>query len=72
MTLSTSCQACSFFQGSPVALERAAPLLRALSSAHGSSRSDDGVCLRHDRFVPAFAFCSVFVPVTAAARHTNP
>ncbi len=34
------------------------PHLAALSSAHGASRTGDGLCLHHQRHVPATAHCA--------------
>jgi hypothetical protein len=56
------CRNCRVFEGRPLALEARLPGIRVLSSAHGSSRADDGLCLRHDRFVPARATCGDFAP----------
>jgi hypothetical protein len=54
------CRDCRFFEGRPLALEDRLPLIAALSSAHGSSRADDGLCLRHERFVAARASCGAY------------
>jgi hypothetical protein len=53
-----SCRDCGFFEGGPLAIEQSLPLIGSLSSAHGSSRADDGLCAHHDRFVRASASCA--------------
>jgi hypothetical protein len=55
-----SCSACRFFQNEPAALEAAMPGLSSLSSAHASVRGDDGLCLKHDRYLSARASCGNF------------
>jgi hypothetical protein len=56
-----------FFRDDPASLERSLPGLAALSSAHGASRSDDGTCARHDRYVAASAGCASFASLVPAA-----
>jgi hypothetical protein len=55
-----TCRTCRFFENRPLAIERGLPALASLSSAHGSSRSDDGLCLRHDRYMRAAASCTAY------------
>jgi len=54
------CAACRHFDSDPARLERRLPGLSALSSAYGSTRGQDGTCLRHDRLVPRTALCNQF------------
>ncbi len=59
-----ACRTCVNFRNDPVFLETAIKGLNAMSSAWASVRSDDGLCLRHDRFTGAAGFC----PAHAAAE----
>lgn len=52
-----ACRTCRSFENRPAVIEQGLPALASLSSAHGSSRGDDGLCLRHDRYVRATATC---------------
>jgi len=61
------CRGCRHFRNDAAYLEAACVGLAALSSGYGSVRSDDGICLRHDRFVGARRFCPDFAPADAAA-----
>lgn len=38
--------------------------LTSLSSGYGSVRSDDGICVRHDRYLSARSSCANFCPLT--------
>jgi hypothetical protein len=57
------CAGCASFRGDPKDLEGLLNGLTSLSSAYASVRSDDGICLRHDRFVAARSSCADFAPV---------
>jgi sulfate/thiosulfate transport system substrate-binding protein len=61
------CLHCRYFRNGAAYLERAFPGLTGLSSGHGSKRSDDGICLRHDRYLRADAACAAFSPRSPAA-----
>ena len=54
------CAACAHFRNDPAFLEAALAGLASLSSGHGSVRSDDGICLRHERYLAATSWCSDF------------
>ena len=54
------CGACRHFQRGGQSVEQALPGLAALSSGHGASRADDGLCMRHDRLLRASASCGLF------------
>jgi hypothetical protein len=54
------CGACVHFRNDPAYLEAAIPGLSSLGSAYGSVRADDGICLRHDRYLSARARCADF------------
>jgi hypothetical protein len=58
------CASCRHFRNDPAYLEAAMPGLTSLSSASASVRADDGLCLRHDRYLGAGRSCADF---TAAA-----
>jgi hypothetical protein len=55
------CRSCAFFQNRPDHIERALNGLTSLSSGLGSTRSDDGLCSRHECFRSASFCCSDFV-----------
>jgi hypothetical protein len=56
------CGACGYFRNDAAYLEAAIPGLSSLSSATASVRVQDGVCLRHDRYLSARASCTEFTP----------
>jgi hypothetical protein len=56
------CRWCSHFRNDAEYLETAFKGLTSLSSAYGSVRSDDGICLRHDRYLSARSSCPDFLP----------
>ena len=56
------CADCAHFRNDPAYLAQALKGLNSLSSARGSVRGDDGVCLRHDRYLSARASCPEFDP----------
>ena len=60
MSDKVSCRNCRHFRNDPAFLESAFAGLSALGSAWGSTRSDDGLCLRHDRHLPAESHCADF------------
>jgi hypothetical protein len=62
-----SCRDCRSFEDRPPAFESGLPMLAALSSAHASSRADDGLCQRHQRLVRASASCPLHAPREARA-----
>jgi hypothetical protein len=66
------CGACQHFRNDAKYLEVVFPGLTSLSSGYGSARSDDGICLRHDRFLCVRSFCADFsaaaAPDVAAQR----
>ncbi len=61
------CRACAHFRNSPAFLESIFPGMSAMSSAWGSTRAEDGLCLKHDRYLSADAGCADFTPVPAPA-----
>jgi hypothetical protein len=56
------CGVCRHFRNDPAYLEAAMPGLASLSSASASVRVDDGICLRHDRYLGAERSCADFIP----------
>jgi hypothetical protein len=57
-----ACAACVYFRNEPGFLEAGIGGLASLSSSHASVRSDDGLCLRHDRHVTAKSCCAAYDP----------
>jgi len=55
-----NCAVCRHFDTDPVRLERRLPGLSALSSAYGTTRGRDGICIQHDRLAPPTALCTQF------------
>jgi len=60
-----ACGSCLLFRNDAAYLEAAFAGLTSLSSAFGSTQSDDGICLLHDRVLSARALCPDFSPVDA-------
>jgi hypothetical protein len=56
------CRDCRHFRNDAKYLETIFSGMTSLSSAYGSTRSDDGVCLRHDRYLRARSSCRDFSP----------
>ena len=56
------CGACGYFRNDAAYLEKAIPGFSSLSSGDASVRADDGLCLRHDRYLSARASCADFTP----------
>jgi hypothetical protein len=63
-----ACENCRHFQNDPVALEKTYPGLSALSSAFASVRAQDGICSRHDLYLPAWDHCRDFAPAVEFNR----
>ena len=53
-----SCADCRHFNGHPLDIEAALPGLSSLSSAYAAVRSNDGICVLHDRYVAASSLCA--------------
>jgi hypothetical protein len=60
------CRSCRHFRNDTATLEAVFAGLTSLSSASGSARSDDGICLRHDRYLTARSYCPDFSPAVPA------
>ena len=54
------CGYCAHFRNDRAYLEAAIPGLTSMSSGDASVRADDGICLRHDRYLSARASCADF------------
>jgi hypothetical protein len=54
------CGNCGYFRNDRAYLEAAIPGLTSMSSGDASVRADDGICLRHDRYLSARASCADF------------
>jgi hypothetical protein len=54
------CGFCRHFRNDPAFLEAAIPGLTSFSSGTASVLADDGLCLRHDRYLSARACCADF------------
>jgi hypothetical protein len=54
------CGDCDHFDNTPGTLEEAFQGVNALSSVHGSSRGDSGICRRHDRYLLPVHRCPDF------------
>jgi hypothetical protein len=57
------CGICRHFRNDPAYLETVFRGLTSFSSAHASVRGDDGLCVRHDRYLGAGFYCADFSPV---------
>jgi len=54
------CGTCVLFRNDPAYLESAIPGFSSFGSGSASVRFDDGICLRHDRYLSARASCADF------------
>ena len=54
------CRQCRHFRNDPAYLEAVLNGFTGLGSAYASTRADDGLCLRHDRFVGPSGGCADF------------
>ena len=52
-----TCRSCVHFHNEPRYLEEAFPGWRALGSAYGSTRADDGICELRGIYLPADGGC---------------
>ena len=55
-----ACGRCVHFEDDPAVLEVAFPGLTAMGSGFASVRARDGLCRRHDRYLPASDRCASF------------
>jgi len=54
------CRTCRHFRNDAAFLEAAFSGLTSMSSGYGSVRADDGICLRHDRYLGAHSSCDEY------------
>ena len=54
------CRACIHFRNDSATLERELRGLTSFGSAHASVRAEDGLCLKHDRYLSADRSCPAF------------
>ena len=66
--MKATCRACTHFRNDPAYLESIFQGLNIMSSAWASVVAEDGVCLRHDRYLSAEASCPDFAAATPMAR----
>ena len=64
------CFQCRHFRNSPEYLESTYKGLTVLSSAYGSVRSEDGICVLNDLYLSANRWCDRFDPICPAAAST--
>lgn len=62
------CYQCRHFRNSPEYLESVFKGLTSLSSAYGSVRVDDGICLINDRYLAANRCCEHFEAIMPSAQ----
>jgi hypothetical protein len=63
------CRTCRHFRNDAAFLEAAFSGLASMSSGYGSVRADDGICLRHDRYLGARSSCADY---TARSAQSHP
>jgi len=54
------CGNCRFFETAPQIIERGIPGIATMSSANGASRTGDGLCVLHERYLRETARCGTF------------
>jgi hypothetical protein len=65
--MNATCRSCAHFRNDPAYLEAIFQGLNVMSSAWASVVAEDGVCLRHDRYLSAEASCPDFAAATPIA-----
>ena len=65
-----SCRSCVHFRNDPAYLESVFQGLNVMSSAWASVVAEDGVCLRHDRYLSADSCCGDYKPVALATAES--
>jgi hypothetical protein len=59
------CASCAHFRNDPAFLEKEMPGMASMGSAHSSVRADDGICVRHDRYLSSRSSCAEYTAVMA-------
>ena len=67
-TCKRECRFCRHFRNDARFLEASFPGLTSMSSGYGSVRADDGICLRHDRYLSAESSCRDFAETPEIAE----
>jgi hypothetical protein len=75
-----TCRQCRHFRNDAQYLERAFPGLTSMSSGYASVRAEDGICLKHDRYLNVESSCPQFsgiaeseiLPATSATANPSP
>jgi hypothetical protein len=62
------CASCTHFRNEPAFLEKAMPGMTSMGSAHASVRAEDGICLRHDRYLSARSTCAEYASVGTSVQ----
>jgi len=65
--MNATCRSCAHFRNDPAYLEAIFQGLNVMSSAWASVVAEDGVCLRHDRYLSAEASCPDLAAATPIA-----
>lgn len=60
-----ACASCAHFRADPFTIERFVPGLRSFGSGFAAVRADDGLCLRHGRYLAASSSCADHAPQSA-------
>jgi hypothetical protein len=60
------CGICAYFRNDPAYLESTFKGMTSFSSGYASVRADDGLCIRHDRYLGARSSCPDFSPAETA------
>jgi hypothetical protein len=74
------CRHCRHFRNDPALIEAEMPGLTSMSSGYGSVRAEDGICLKHDRYLNAESSCPQFseiaeseiLPASSAGANPSP
>jgi hypothetical protein len=66
-----TCRNCWHFRNDPEFLEATFKGMSAMSSAWASVRAEDGICLKHERYLSPDAFCADFSLVTLPLAATK-
>jgi hypothetical protein len=68
LTRLRKCQDCRHFRNDSQFLEASFPGLTSLSSGYGSVRAEDGICVRHERYLSAESSCADFAAAEEKAE----
>lgn len=65
-----TCATCLHFRADPFTIEQFVPGLRSFGSGFAAVRGDDGLCLRHGRYLAATSSCADYAPHASAPQAT--